>query len=573
MCGIFGIINSDVSCEILNKYFNEGSKRGPEFSILKNYHNVTLGFHRLAINGLNQESNQPFEIDNIYLICNGEIYNYKELAIQNDIKLTTDSDCEIILHLYKKFGIEYTLNILDGVFAFILYDLNNKKTYIARDPYGVRPLYYFSENNVLGFSSTLKCINNIVNNQNNIENFIPGNYMIVDNQTMENKFIKYTYFPCRNVKYENNIKLYYDIINNIENAVKKRVIGTTERPIACLLSGGLDSSLIAALVNKEIQNNNIKKMTQKKLKTFSIGLEGSEDLKYAKIVAEHLKTDHHEIIVSNEDFFNAIPEVIENIESYDTTTVRASVGNYLIGKYIKENSDCKVIFNGDGADELMGGYLYFKKAPNSYEFDKECRRLLKDIHMYDVLRSDRCISNHGLEPRTPFLDRGWVEFYLSIDRELRYNSSIDNCEKYLIRKSFDIMMPELLPKKILWRTKEAFSDGVSSLKKSWFSIIQDNIEKNYEFKENIIQTIVDYKENNISNNIPDTHEKAYYRYLFNKHYNGCDHLISYYWMPKYVNANDASARTLDCYNENNSNKLSKNDEKLLDNDEQKISMY
>lgn len=573
MCGIFGIINSDVSCEILNKYFNEGSKRGPEFSILKSYNNVTLGFHRLAINGLNQESNQPFEIDNIYLICNGEIYNYKELAIQNDIKLTTDSDCEIILHLYKKFGIEYTLNILDGVFAFILYDLNNKKTYIARDPYGVRPLYYFSENNVLGFSSTLKCINNIVNNQNNIENFIPGNYMIVDNQTMENKFIKYTYFPCRNVKYENNIKLYYDIINNIENAVKKRVIGTTERPIACLLSGGLDSSLIAALVNKEIQNNNIKKMTQKKLKTFSIGLEGSEDLKYAKIVAEHLKTDHHEIIVSNEDFFNAIPEVIENIESYDTTTVRASVGNYLIGKYIKENSDCKVIFNGDGADELMGGYLYFKKAPNSYEFDKECRRLLKDIHMYDVLRSDRCISNHGLEPRTPFLDRGWVEFYLSIDRELRYNSSIDNCEKYLIRKSFDIMMPELLPKKILWRTKEAFSDGVSSLKKSWFSIIQDNIEKNYEFKENIIQTIVDYKENNISNNIPDTHEKGYYRYLFNKDYIGCDHLISYYWMPKYVNANDASARTLQCYNENNSNKLSKNDEKLLDNDEQEISMY
>jgi asparagine synthase (glutamine-hydrolysing) len=573
MCGIFGIINSDVSCEILNKYFNEGSKRGPEFSILKSYNNVTLGFHRLAINGLNQESNQPFEIDNIYLICNGEIYNYKELAIQNDIKLTTDSDCEIILHLYKKFGIEYTLNILDGVFAFILYDLNNKKTYIARDPYGVRPLYYFSENIVLGFSSTLKCINNIVNNQNNIENFIPGNYMIVDNQTMENKFIKYTYFPCRNVKYENNIKLYYDIINNIENAVKKRVIGTTERPIACLLSGGLDSSLIAALVNKEIQNNNIKKMTQKKLKTFSIGLEGSEDLKYAKIVAEYLKTDHHEIIVSNEDFFNAIPEVIENIESYDTTTVRASVGNYLIGKFIKENSDCKVIFNGDGADELMGGYLYFKKAPNSYEFDKECRRLLKDIHMYDVLRSDRCISNHGLEPRTPFLDRGWVEFYLSIDRELRYNSSIDNCEKYLIRKSFDIMMPELLPKKILWRTKEAFSDGVSSLKKSWFSIIQDNIEKNYEFKENIIQTIVDYKENNISNNIPDTHEKGYYRYLFNKDYIGCDHLISYYWMPKYVNANDASARTLQCYNENNSNKLSKNDEKLLDNDEQEISMY
>lgn len=576
MCGIFGIINSNVSFEILNKYFIEGSKRGPEFSILKSYQNVTLGFHRLAINGLNEESNQPFEIDNIYLICNGEIYNYKELAIENDIKLTTNSDCEIIVHLYKKFGIEYTLNVLDGVFAFILYDLNNKNTYIARDPYGVRPLYYFSENKVLGFSSTLKCINNIVNNQNNIENFIPGNYMIVDNQTMENKFIKYTYFPCRNVKYENNIELYSNIVNYIQDAVKKRVVGTTERPVACLISGGLDSSLITALVNREIQLDNSKSQEEKKLKTFSIGLEGSEDLKYARIVAKHLNTDHHEIVVSNEAFFHAIPEVIKNIESYDTTTVRASVGNYLIGKYIKENTDCKVIFNGDGADELMGGYLYFKKSPNAYEFDKECRRLLKDIHMYDVLRSDRCISNHGLEPRTPFLDRKWVEFYLSIDKHQRYNTTINKCEKYLIRQSFETLMPELLPKEILWRTKEAFSDGVSSLKKSWFSIIQDKIEENNNFKENINKTLVTYKNFAISNNIPDTNEKAYYRYIFNKYYNSCDHLIPYYWMPKYVNANDASARTLDCYSENNSNKLSKKDEKLLDKEkqaEEEIIMY
>ena len=570
MCGIFSIINSDVSCDTLNKYFIKGSKRGPEFSILKNYDNVILGFHRLAINGLNIQSNQPFEIDNIYLICNGEIYNYKELAFENDINLTTDSDCEIILHLYQKFGIEYTLNVLDGVFAFILYDLNSQYTYIARDPYGVRPLYYFTENNVLGFSSTLGCIYDIINNKKNINNFFPGNYMTINNKTMEYSFIKYTYFPCRNIDYCSESDLYKQIVNYVSKSVKKRVIGTTERPIACLLSGGLDSSLIAALVNKEIQNDNTKTHEEKKLQTFSIGLEGSEDLKYAKIVANHLQTKHHEIIVSNEDFFNAIPEVIENIESYDTTSVRASVGNYLIGKYIKENSDCKVIFNGDGADELMGGYLYFKKAPNAYEFDKECKRLLQDIYMYDVLRSDRCISNHGLEPRTPFLDRGWVEFYLSIDRQMRYNTTINNCEKYLIRQAFDTMMPELLPKEILWRTKEAFSDGVSSLKKSWFSIIQDNIEKNHEFKENIIQTIFDYKENNISNNIPNTNEKAYYRYLFNKHYIGCDHLISYYWMPKYVDANDASARTLHCYNENNSNKLSKNDDKLSKNDEQDI---
>ena len=170
------------------------------------------------------------------------------------------------------------------------------------------------------------------------------------------------------------------------------------------------------------------------LKTFSIGLPGSEDLKYAKIVAHHINSEHYEIIMSEDDFFNAIPEVINKIESYDTTTVRASVGNYLIAKYISENSDCKVIFNGDGADELMGGYLYFKRTPNEYEFDKECKKLLTDIHMYDVLRSDKSISSNGLEPRTPFLDREWTEFYLSIDKRLRYDTTVKSCEKFLIRK-------------------------------------------------------------------------------------------------------------------------------------------
>ena len=153
------------------------------------------------------------------------------------------------------------------------------------------------------------------------------------------------------------------------------------------------------------------------------------------------------------------------------------MGNYLVAKYIKENSDCKVILNGDGADELMGGYLYFKKAPNAFEFDKECKRLLQDIYMFDVLRSDKSISSHGLEPRTPFLDRSWVEFYLSIDKELRYNTTKNECEKYLIRKSVEVVDPLLLPREILWRTKEAFSDGVSSLNKSWYKIIQEKIEK------------------------------------------------------------------------------------------------
>ena len=556
MCGIFAVLNANenthTSYSNLKNCFDKGKPRGPEFSILNHYNNLDIGFHRLAINGLNTKSNQPFEINNIILVCNGEIYNFKQLAEDNSIKLTTDSDCEIILHLYQKYGIEFTLSILDGVFAFILYDKNINKVIVARDPYGVRPLYYFSENNIVSFASELKVLYPLSLMKKNINHFTPGSFMIIDNsKTKSTIYKKYTSFPCSNIIYNNRAPLYYKIVDNLHRAVEKRVSGTCERPIGCLLSGGLDSSLIAALVNKFYKS-------EKPLETFSIGLSGSEDLKYAAIVAKHLGTKHHEILLSEEQFFDAIPEVIQTIESYDTTTVRASVGNYLIGKYIKENTDCKVIFNGDGADELMGGYLYFKKAPNAYEFDRECKRLLQDIHMYDVLRSDRCISSHGLEPRTPFLDRNWVEFYLTIDRKLRFNSTINNCEKYLVRNSFHELAVELLPSEILWRTKEAFSDGVSSLTKSWFEIINEKINKLNETDSTLHYKLLSlmnmYDKFPVSNNKPITFEQAYYRYIYNKHYQATDHLIEYYWMPKYVKANDSSARTLKVYSENNTNK-------------------
>ena len=265
---------------------------------------------------------------------------------------------------------------------------------------------------------------------------------------------------------------YYKCIRDaLTVAVNKRV-DNTDREVACLLSGGLDSSLITALVAKALPDAS-------KLKTWSIGMEGSEDLRYAKMVANHLGTDHFDIVLNKQEFLEAIPAVIYAIESYDTTTVRASVGNWLVSKYIKLWSNAKVVFNGDGSDEITGGYMYFHLAENALEFDHECKRLLKDICYFDVLRSDRSISSHGLEARTPFLDKNFVQMYLSISADFRFNlMKGTGIEKYLLRKAFDDC--NLLPKDVLWRTKEAFSDGVSMQKESWFETIQNFAKEKYK---------------------------------------------------------------------------------------------
>ena len=548
MCGIFGVLNTYYSFEIIDKSFLKGRHRGPETSKLNNIFDKTIfGFHRLAINGLDIISNQPIESNNCYLICNGEIYNYKELINEIDYTPKTNSDCEIILQLYIKYGIEHTLNMLDGEFAFAILDLNIHKMFYARDPYGVRPLYRFIDNhnlkNTIGFASELKCLIDLFNAtdtmyKNIIKNVLPGTYT-------ELSYDNYWKIVKEDVFYHNLTMFHFNdlteskeyILDKLSeytiNAVRKRV-ETTDRPVACLLSGGLDSSLVAAIASKYYKGT---------IETYSIGLEGSEDLKYSKLVADHIKSKHTQIVMTNEDFLNAIPNVIYDIESYDTTTVRASVGNWLIGKYIRQHSNAKVVLNGDGADELMGGYLYMKKAPDSIEFDKECRRLLSDIHHFDVLRSDKSISSHGLEPRTPFLDRSLVMFYLSISRELRFSTTKDICEKYLMRKSMSKKFPDILPKEVLWRTKEAFSDGVSSKEKSWYLIIQEHID--YIIKTNKHLSLM--MEKHFTYNNPKTLEQKYYRYIFESYYVNCGAIIPYFWMPKYVNATDASARTLEVY--------------------------
>ena len=599
MCGIFALLNNSNTFQqkyVFNQ-FNKGVGRGPEFTTFNNLnHTVSLGFHRLAINGLDEISQQPLLLDNYSLICNGEIYNYKELYKELGVTPKTNSDCEVILHLYKKYGIEQTLQVLDGVFSFILLDYTDEydtpKVIYARDPYGVRPLYLMypdmnekiqedkaemcitnrkiTTEPLIGLSSNLTMLNNLYNDEENEENdkesrekakkyknksklltyfdetdyynfkikqVKPGTYTVFKKLHFFDKYWSSNACPIQYHKpgfltlYHHSMnEIYSSIFHYLEQAVIKRV-DNTDRPVACLLSGGLDSSLITALVNKHHKGI---------LETYSIGMKGSDDLKNARLVANYLQTKHKEIVIDEDDFFNAIPETIQNLESYDTTTVRASVGNYLIAKYIAKHSKAKVIFNGDGSDEVVGGYMYFHLAPDAIEFDKECRRLLNDIYLYDAQRSDRCISSNGLEPRTPFLDRSFVEYYLSIPRNMRNHAQNKQCEKFMLRKAVEVCSPDLIPKEVLWRKKEAFSDGVSGDAKSWFQVIKDKLEENKSIlgisTNSILKTQHKY-----------TNEQVYYKQLFSSNFPNLDYIVPYLWMPRYVEATDASARTLDIY--------------------------
>jgi asparagine synthase (glutamine-hydrolysing) len=527
MCGIFSIFENQFESKVVETAFAMGKQRGPEFSKLLEFQNTVLGFHRLAINGLDDASNQPFLIDNIVLICNGEIYNYKQLLNDNSIVPQTNSDCEVIIHMYLLYGIQCTLSALDGVFAFVLLDLNINKAFIARDPFGVRPLYLLKGKSI-AFASEIKSLIDL-HSDSTIQHFKPGTYTEIALQ--ESKIINLreniTYFtllpPCSFIGDLSDYNILHTLHRTLTKSVEKRVLNS-DRPIACLLSGGLDSSLITTLVNKLSQP-----FRTTPLETYSIGIEGSEDVINARVVASFLKTNHHEIILSEDDFFDAIPEVIFKIESYDVTTVRASIGNYLLAKYIANHSDAKVIFNGDGSDELFGGYLYMKKSPDPYEFDKETRRLLDDIHMFDVLRSDKSISSNGLEPRTPFLDKNLVQFYMSLPNKVKFHYHKKG-GKYMLRKAFE--NDELLPESILWRKKEAFSDGVSKQDRSLFHIIQEKIQQTTSTNVTGIEL-----------------EKQYYKKLYDQFYPYTKNVITHYWMPKYTDTTDPSARTISAYHE------------------------
>ena len=525
MCGILAVLYSGKGrypIDKINKGMAKIVARGPEGSRTKELSNAVFGFTRLAINGLSDAGMQPFNSPMGTWMCNGEIYN--SAAIEKQLGfISHGSDCEVLGALWSSLKDPVAFcRALDGVFCVALYDQAADMYLIARDPYGVRPLYY-AEDRFYGmvFASERKALEAIVDVK--VYEFPPGEVWSIT----EGVCVKEVYHTVPWIKNQglNGNDFRSAICASLVAAVSKRLM--TERPVAALLSGGLDSSLIAALVQTQLKARDLPP-----LKTFSIGMAGSSDLKHAREVADWIKSDHHEVVVTADEMFAAIPDVIRDVESYDITTIRASVGNWLIAREVAK-TDCKVVFNGDGSDEVWGSYLYFFKAPNDYAFEADSVRLLKEMHRYDVLRSDRSISSHGLEARTPFLDKQFVATAMAVPTGLR-RPSVTRIEKNLLREAFDY---GLLPESVLWRKKEAFSDGVSSTEKSWFQEIQERVL-------GLIPADWETQAAAFAEPKPKAPEAFYYRSLYEKFYTKTGDYWPF-WMPRWSpETTDPSARTL-----------------------------
>lgn len=513
--------------------------RGPDRTnykvhTLSNGINILMGFTRLAIMDTSDAGLQPFESDRTSVICNGEIYNYKDLAKNYNIDMQTDCDCEVILPIYRSVGFKQMITSeLDAEFAMVLFDLNMQKIYAARDRYGVRPLYYGfnSENGIIGFSSELKGLHNVCEY---VEQLKPNQYAEIDLAVPTNvhNMLEFTDYFDYNKFLSDNLTSDQSYIKSmikdlLTNAVKKRL--HADRPIGFLLSGGLDSSLIVAIASKILDPNN--------MVCFSIGLPGSPDVEAAKKVVEYLGIKNHQIVpFSIEAGLSALPTVIKTIETYDITTIRASTPQYLMAKYIRENTDIKVLLSGEGSDEIHGSYRYFRDAPNSDEFHKETIRLLEELYMYDNKRTDRTMAGNGLEVRIPFLDFEYVDFVMHISPELLMYKS-DWMEKKIVRDAFQ----GYLPQDILYRSKEAFSDAVSSNEVNWFRSIQEVANK--EINE------ADILNSPFEINKPQTTEALYFRRIFNNIYPDRDNIISGYWLPRFQKevVLDPSATVLKSY--------------------------
>lgn len=550
MCGIWAFIGdaSSVNSQSAFRSFLSVQSRGPDASRLEIKNDFTLGFHRLAIHDTSVNGQQPFILhhgdDTYYLICNGEIYNSQELIEQFNLSVQSSSDCAVILPLFKLLEFSFTqLNQqLHGEYSMVIVkesSLSGLEFFASTDPLSVRPLFMCisDDKSYIAFSSIMNGLSHLKGEITRVQQSVRiiGAYeqgKITYNQERYN--VNLSNVPV--AIHEETISLYETIVSTLERCVERRL--SSDVPLGCLLSGGLDSSLIAAIAARKLGEKG------QKLRTFSIGMDGSRDVHYAIKVAEHIGSIHTNVTFTPEEGIQVITDVIQATETYDITTIRASVGQYLLAKWIKENTDVRVLLNGDGADECQMGYLYFYMAPSDNEAQQESCRLIDEIHLYDGLRVDRCISVHGLEARVPFLDREFVDLYKSICPSLKRPNK-ERIEKHLIRKSFELISKyenrTILPHEVLYRKKEAFSDGVSNQKKTWYKYLKEHFDK-------------EVSNGNLTNNEwsylpPSTKEAYYYRYIFECLLpSRCSRVIPHYWLPSWCGEiNEPSATILPCY--------------------------
>ena len=514
-----GSFAANLTAEEFKEGFDRSVSRGPdETRVISPDDGVMMGFHRLAIMGLTEEGMQPFSLNGNFLVCNGEIYGFRKLKkeLEKDYSFRSDSDCEILLPLYEKYGVGM-FGMLDAEYALIIYDKNSKKLLAARDPIGIRPLFYGYRDGGIVFASVAE---NLVGLCKKIMPFPPGHFYD------GNRFVCYCDVTKVKTSHDNISVCCENIKKHLVSGIKKRL--DSDAPIGFLLSGGLDSSLVCAVSQR---------LSNRPIKTFAIGMNTDAiDLKYAKEVAEYIGSDHTEAIITKDDVLAAIEPVIAMSGTFDITTVRASIGMYLLCKFIHENTDIRVLMTGEISDELFG-YKYTDFAPNAAEFQKESEKRVRELYMYDVLRADRCISVNSLEARVPFGDLNFVKYVLSINPELKLNRYDKG--KFLLRKAFD---GDYLPYDILYREKAAFSDAVGHSMVDYIKEYADSLYTEEEFFEKIKK---------YSHVPPFTKESLLYRELFEKYYPDQAEMISDFWMPnKNWNGcavSDPSARVLSNY--------------------------
>ena len=507
MCGIVGIFEINGSSEQLRTKALEMSKRirhrGPDWSGIFVDKRAIIAHERLAIVDPASGQQPIYSKDrSLVLGVNGEIYNHRDLRkhLEKDYEFQTQSDCEVILALYREKGIHF-LEELNGIFAFVLYDRENDCYMVARDHIGIIPLYMgWDVDGLLYIASELKALEGICKT---IQEFLPGHYLYSKEGHDLKRWYNRSWNDYEEVK-DNESKI--EVLRKaLEDAVHRQLM--SDVPYGVLLSGGLDSSVISAIAkkyaSKRVETDNTQEAWWPQLHSFAVGLHGSPDLAAARKVADHIGTVHHEIHFTVQEGLDAIRDVIYHLETYDVTTVRASTPMYLMSRVIK-SMGVKMVLSGEGADEIFGGYLYFHKAPNAKAFHEETIRKLGKLHLYDCLRANKSLAAWGVEGRVPFLDKEFMDVAMTLNPEDKMAKN-GKMEKWILRKAFE----DYLPESVAWRQKEQFSDGVGyswidSLKQLTAEKVSDEQMKNAKFRFPI--------------NTPMSKEEYFYRSIFAEHF-------------------------------------------------------